>query len=74
MSDIECENYCFSVKEFADGTPFISFEPRYRNLKILKDGNLSFQLPKGTTIGQAEEIANYLNSKNLSVVYDPLSE
>ena len=73
MSTIQNTDYCFSVKEFSDGTPFIVFEPRGNNLEILKGGHLRFDLPPNTKYDQAKEIASYLNSKNLTVVYDPLT-
>ncbi len=61
MSDTFRASYVFTVKEFADGTPWIAFEPSGGNLNILKNGFLGFDLPKGTTYAKAKEIASLLN-------------
>ncbi|OGS81630.1 MAG: hypothetical protein A2061_09840 [Gallionellales bacterium GWA2_59_43] len=53
----------FVVKGYADGTPWIAFEPMERQLRGegLPSGIFGFDLPKGATGKRAEEIANFLN-------------
>ncbi len=62
-SETDRAQYAFKVAEFADGTPWIKTEPAYADLKILQPqkGSLGFDLRKGTTFEQAEEIARFLN-------------
>lgn len=58
----ERAQYSFTVKEFADGTPWIAFEPLYQDIRNLPEGILGFDLPEGTSIEKAEEIASYLDA------------
>ena len=60
MSTTERAAYVFRVSEYADGTPWISLEPRNGGLNICKGGMLGFDLPEGTGFRQAQEIARYL--------------
>lgn len=60
MSTTERAAYVFRVSEHADGTPWISLEPRNGGLSILKGGMVGFDLPEGTDMKQADEIADYL--------------
>lgn len=55
-------NYLFKVSEGPDGKPWVSTEPRYADVPILRHALLGFDLPKGTTIQKAEQIARYLNA------------
>lgn len=52
----------FSVKGGVSGL-FIAAEALDRPLSILKNGLLGFELPRGTSPDQAEEIARFLNAK-----------
>jgi hypothetical protein len=52
--------FTFTVKEFGDGTPWIMCEEYQPGLPVLKDGYLGLRLREGTTIEQAQEIAEYL--------------
>ena len=62
----------FAVKEFPSGQPWIYFERVGDKLKILGNGFLGFDLPKGTTIEEARRIADYLNSKIEGISYTAL--
>lgn len=53
-------DFTFTVKEFGDGTPWIMCEADQPGLPVLKDGHLGLRLREGTTIEQAQEIAEYL--------------
>ena len=64
----ERAQYCFKVKEFADGTPFIAMEPVHEDLSILSNRILlSFDLNKGTTFERAKQIAEFMD-ENISQV------
>lgn len=57
--------YVFTVKEYADGTPWIALEQLSENSVPLPDeAFLGFDLPKGTSYEKAKEIARYMR-KNL---------
>jgi len=55
--------YRFTVKAYADGTPWLMLEPMNGVLQGegLPSGFFGFDLPKGTSGAKAEEIANYLD-------------
>jgi hypothetical protein len=61
-SRTEHANYLFRVKGYADGTPWICSEPRHKDIPILEHGFLWFSLPEGTTLNQAEHIAQFMNA------------
>ena len=57
---MERGDFLFKVKEHVDGSPFIVLEPFRENLPVFKNGILSFELTKGTTAEQAQELAHIL--------------
>jgi hypothetical protein len=59
----------FRVKQSVNGDFWICLEPFEGNLKILGNGFLGFDLPEGTTINKAEEIAAFLQENIGSVSY-----
>lgn len=59
----------FTVQEVARGEPWIRLEPLDKTLKVLGNGFLGFELPEGTTINTAEEIATFLQENISSVSY-----
>jgi hypothetical protein len=59
----------FRVKKSVSGDFWICLEPLERNLKVLGNGFLGFDLPEGTTINKAEEIAAFLQENISSVSY-----
>jgi hypothetical protein len=59
----------FRVKELASGDFWICLEPLEEGLKILGKGFLGFDLPEGTTINKAEEIAAFLQENISSISY-----
>ena len=62
MTNTVRASYVFTVKEFADGTPWIMAEPLKKNtIKFNGDGFLGFDLPKDIGMGKANEIAKFLN-------------
>jgi hypothetical protein len=67
MADTEIEKFTFTVKEGVSGAPFIALEPLYRNFPSLEGSLLTLNLPNGTSIEKAEEIAKYLDDNIDSV-------
>ena len=59
----------FKVKKTENGDFSICFEPLEENLKVLGKGFLGFELPEGTTVNTAEEIAAFLQENISSVSY-----
>jgi hypothetical protein len=55
-------NYLFKAKEYADGSPWIFAEPRHKDILVLEHGFLGFSLRSGTTMKQAENIAEFMNA------------
>lgn len=55
--------FAFAVKELANGTPYIVAEPLTRapQISVFDQGRLQFDVPAGTTVEQAQEIADYLS-------------
>lgn len=53
--------FSFTVKEFADGTPWIMAEPDRQMMPALKDAFIGFDLPDGTTFEQAHKVADFMN-------------
>jgi hypothetical protein len=51
----------FRVKELADGTPWIMAEPLRNEVLFLKNAFVGFDLTPGTTLSQAERIAEFMN-------------
>jgi hypothetical protein len=62
-------DFLFVVKEFGDGTPWIVAEPRRKTIPVFNDAIWGFDLPEGTTLEKAHEIADYMNHnlKSLAV-------
>jgi len=61
--------FIFRTKEYASGTPWIVLEPLQKDLDVLCNGFLGLDLPEGTTLKRAEEIAEFLNENITSVSY-----
>ncbi len=53
--------YVFTIKEFSEGTPWIMAEPLNESVKLPNHGFLGFDLPKGTNMAKAKEIAKFMN-------------
>lgn len=51
----------FTVKEFADGTPYLAAEPMRSAMTLFDEAQMFFQLRPGTDIEEAHRIAKYLN-------------
>ena len=62
----------FKVKEFTDGQPWIFLEPVDEDLIVLGNGFLGFDLPNGTTIEKAKEIAEFLEENIANVSHTKL--
>ena len=54
----------------ASGKNWIVLEPVDKNLNVLGDVSLTFNLAEGVTVNQAEEIAAYLNETIRAVSYN----
>jgi len=52
----------FRVKEAADGTPWVSVEPGYGKIPAFEDALIGLRLRTGTTLDQAEAIAEFFNA------------
>jgi hypothetical protein len=61
--------YAFIVKEASDGTPYIRLDAVNSDLKVLEKGSLGFNLPKGTDVRKAQEIAAFLKQNLTSTFY-----
>jgi hypothetical protein len=57
----------FTVKEFADGTPWIMTEQDHKSMPALENAFIAFELNDHTTLEQAQRIADFMN-KNLATV------
>ena len=51
----------FKVSEFADGTPWIMTEPLRSTMPVLENAFIGFDLPDGTSLQRAQEVADYMN-------------
>jgi hypothetical protein len=71
-SHTERGDYRFTVKKFADGTPWIVLEPLGRQLNVLGDGFLGFELKPRTSLDQADRIADFMNRNIDTVSYTSL--
>jgi len=65
MSNTQRGKYTFTIKEYGDGTPWIALEPSGKEIELPNEGQLGFDLNKGTNMKRATEIAKFLN-ENLS--------
>jgi hypothetical protein len=72
MTTTERGHFKFTVKEYASGEIFISLEPLGERLPSLGRGQLGFDLPVGTSMEKAEDIARYLNTNLANVTFTPL--
>lgn len=57
----------FSVKEFADGTPWIMLDQSPKDMPSLKDAFIGFDLPKGATLAKAQQISDFMNEHLMNV-------
>jgi hypothetical protein len=57
----------FRVQERSGGEPWIRLEPLDKN--NWESGFLGFELPEGTTINKAEEIATFLQENISSIIF-----
>ncbi len=54
--------YKFTVKESADGEPWIAAEPMQGEIAALRGSNLAFDLRPGASIEDASRVASLMNS------------
>jgi hypothetical protein len=59
----------FRVQEVSGAEPWIRLELMDKHLVVLGNGFLGFDLPEGTTINAAEEIAAFLQENITRVSY-----
>ena len=67
MGETKRQAYTFTVKEYGDGTPYITCDPVGREWSVFGKGFLSFVLPMGTNLKAAKKIATFLN-KNIDSI------
>ena len=60
-------DFLFKVSESADCTLWISTEPRGKGIPALDKAFIGFGLPEGTTLAQAQKIADFMNN-NLTTI------
>ena len=68
-SNTDRAQYVFAVKEFGDGTPWIMLERSGKGLAILGDGFIGFDLKEGTSLREAEKIAQFLRENVRDISY-----
>ena len=77
MSSTDRSRYRFKVSEGGTSEDtwyaFISCEPMGPGIDLFRDGLLSFDLPRGTSIERAEEIAMFLNKNIAEIAYTFIS-
>jgi hypothetical protein len=69
QSKTERARYVFAVKEFADGTPWIMLEQSGEGLDVIGDGFMGFDLKEGTSLKEAEKLAELLRQGITTVSY-----
>jgi hypothetical protein len=57
-------NFVVTVKESADGTPWLLVEP-HEDIGLQRTQNITMRLAAGATYEQAQQVASYLN-KNVA--------
>ncbi len=70
MSQARTEHgqFRFIVKEYEDGTPYITAEPLRQGITAFNDTNVGFGLPAGSTLDQANRAADFMN-RNLAGMF-----
>jgi predicted transcriptional regulator len=61
MAKTERAAYRAAVKAYADGTPFLAFEPMSENMEFLDGALAALELKQGTTPEEAREVADVLD-------------
>ena len=61
--------FYFKPSRYPSGEYWIVLEAFHEDPDLLSKGYLGFDLPEGTTVNQAEEIAAYLNENIRAVSY-----
>ncbi|HTA94678.1 MAG TPA: hypothetical protein VK769_00995 [Verrucomicrobiae bacterium] len=69
----ERARYVFVVKEFEGGQPWICLESQDKQIGILKNGLLGFDLAEGISLSQAKAIAKNLNTTIKKISYTDLT-
>jgi hypothetical protein len=67
----ERARYVFTVKESPSGRPWLYMD-LLDGISPLEHGFIGFDLEQGTSLDQAKEIANFINSKLVTVSYTDL--
>ena len=62
----------FAVKEYLHGDPWIAFEPTNEPPDGFPKSLFGFDLPEGTTLERAEQIADFMNSNLSDFTVTPL--
>lgn len=75
MARTERAQYKFVVKEFGDGTPWITVEPSEPSrLSILENAVLGIHLKPDTDAGAAQRIADSLNEQVANLSFTDLRD
>jgi hypothetical protein len=69
QSKTERANYVFGVKEYGDGTPWIMLESSGKGLEVLGNGFVGFELREGTSLRDAEALADTLRRNVTTITY-----
>ncbi len=65
----ERARFVFKVKAYESGQPWIYLETLDEDLQVLGAGCLGLDLPKGTTLDKATEVAMFLGTNISAVSY-----
>ena len=65
----ERDRFLFTAKEYESGQPWICLVAWEQGLEVLGQGFLGLDLPKGTTLNRAKEIAKFLEDNIIAVSY-----
>lgn len=59
----------FKVKEYPDGAPWLALEPINKEMNILNNGLIGFDLPSNSSYESAQKIADLLNESIDQLTY-----
>jgi len=69
QSKTERATYVFAVKEFGDGEPWIMLERSGKGLDVLGNGFVGLELREGTSLKEAEALADTLRRNVSALAY-----
>jgi len=61
--------FLFVVRTHEDGTPWVALQPKQEGLADLR-GEIGLDLYRGTSLGEAKQLARFLNSNIKAISYE----